>query len=247
MSRLKIPTIRPTASIEGTRSRGYPRKRPPHTGLFGVLVLLAACVSGTVGAPAPRPIIIRSGARMRVEQERMDTINEWVSREQDNIRDDPSFWVITESNQAEVYPWDDLRISNDSVWVQVPRGAGDAEYIYHIYAHLHLMVTMGRQEEWLPEAPDAVEFDLERAILVRTADAWILGRASFDFAAFGPLDELAYSQEAEFLDAFIFTARPSEFAVTRAAWARSNSGEMERYRDWFIETFNQEPPGLRPG
>jgi hypothetical protein len=107
------------------------------------------------------------------------------------------------------------------------------------------MATMGRQEEWLPEAPDAVGFDLERAILARAADAWILGRAVYNTVPYGPLDEIAYAKEGGFLEAFIFTARPSEFATARTEWARANPGAMERYRDWFLETFNREPPGLR--
>ena len=63
---------------------------------------------------------------------------------------------------------------------------------------------------------------------------------------YGPLDELAYAKEAGFLDAFIFTARPDEFAVRRAQWARANPGEVERFREWFLDTFSREPKGLRP-
>jgi hypothetical protein len=59
------------------------------------------------------------------------------------------------------------------------------------------------------------------------------------------LDELAYAREAGFLEAFIFTARPDEFAAARAEWARANPGAVERYREWFLDTFNREPPGLR--
>jgi len=136
-------------------------------------------------------------------------------------------------------------LGKDSVTLQIPLGGRDGNLVYQIYGHLHLMVQMGRQEEWLPEAPDAVGYDLERAILDRTADAWILGRTVFGTTPYGPLDELAYAKEAGFLDAFIFTARPDEFAVTRSEWARAHPGEMDRYRDWFLDTFSREPPGLR--
>ena len=61
----------------------------------------------------------------------------------------------------------------------------------------------------------------------------------------GPLDELAYAKYEGFLDAFLFTARPEEFARARAEWARANPGAADRYRDWFLETFNREPPGIR--
>jgi len=138
-----------------------------------------------------------------------------------------------------------LNVREDSVTVRTPMGVQDAELVYMIYGHLHLMKTMGRLEEWLPEAPSAEGYDLERAILSRTADAWILGRTVFNTVPYGPLDELAYAKEAGFLDAFIFTARPNEFAAIRAEWVRANPGQMERYREWFLDTFSQEPPGLR--
>jgi hypothetical protein len=198
-----------------------------------------------MAVPAPRPVIIYSGARLTVDRERMEEVNGWVNREDINIRQDPSFYVHTDQVREDVYPWENMRIQGDSVWVQVPTASPDAQLPHHIYGHLHLMTVMGRQEEWLPEAPDAVGYDLERAILDRTADAWILGRTVFGTSPYGPLDELAYAKEAGFLDAFIFTARPDEFAATRADWARANPGEVERYREWFLDTFSREPAGLR--
>ncbi|HET9947984.1 MAG TPA: hypothetical protein VFQ22_03555 [Longimicrobiales bacterium] len=208
-------------------------------------VALAACTTGPRSVPEPRPVIIHSGARLRVEQERMNEVNEWVTREQTNIREDPSFWVIAEPSDGEPYPWEGFRISGDSVWVSVPRANPDALLVQQIYGHLHLMAVMGRQEEWLPEAPTAEGYELERAILTRVADAWILGRGVYNTVPYAPLDELAYAKEAGFLDAFVFTARPDEFATDRAEWARANPGETDRFRDWFLDTFNREPPGLR--
>jgi hypothetical protein len=175
----------------------------------------------------------------------MDSVYEWVTREQLNIEQDPSFWVIAEPSEGEPYPWDGLDVRSDSVTVEVPRGIQDPQLVFMIYGHLHLMVEMGRQEEWLPEATGAEGFDLERAILSRSADAWILGRSVYNTAPYAPLDELAYAKEAGFLDPFIFTARPNEFAARRAEWVRANPGEMERYRQWFLDTFGREPPGLR--
>ena len=43
----------------------------------------------------------------------------------------------------------------------------------------------------------------------------------------------------------VFTARPDELAASRAEWARANPERMQEYRDWFLETFNTEPPGIR--
>jgi hypothetical protein len=175
----------------------------------------------------------------------MDSVYAWVTDEQLNIQEDPSFWVITQPSVGDTYPWEELNVREDSVTVRAPMGAQDTQLVYSIYGHLHLMATMGRQEEWLPEAPTAEGYDLERAILSRTADAWILGRTVFNTEPYGPLDELAYAKEAGFLDAFIFTARPTEFASDRAEWVRANPGAMDRYREWFLDTFSQEPPGLR--
>lgn len=213
---------------------------------MAVVLLPAACSTGPRSVPTPRPIIVSSGARLRVEQERADSINDWVTREQANIVNDPSFWVVSEPSDGDVYPWEGMRISRDTVAVQVPRGSQDPQLVHQIYGHLHLMSTLGRQEEWLPEAPEAEGYALERAILARAADAWILGRAVYNTVPYAPLDELAYAKEAGHLDAFIFTARPDEFASARADFVRANPGAMERYRDWFLETFNREPPGLRP-
>ena len=186
-----------------------------------------------------------SGERITPDHERMKEVNDWVTREQRNIVEDPGFWVIGEPVTEEVYPWDGLRVSNDSVWVQIDVSAPDTRLVYEIYGHLHLMSTMGRQEEWLPEAPEAVGYELERAILRRCADAWLLGRSTFDTAPYAPLDELMYAAEAGYLEAFIFTARPDEFASSRTEWARANPEEANAYREWFLDTFNREPPGLR--
>ena len=207
--------------------------------------LLAGCSVAQPAVSEPRPIVIHSGARIRVDQDSMQVVNDWVTREQRDIVENPDFWVIDEPRTDEVYPWEGLRISSDTVWVGVDVRSPDARLVHEIYGHLHLMVTMGKQEEWLPEAPDAVGDELERAILARVADAWILGRTVFDTAPYGPLDELAYAKNAGFLEAFLFTARPSEFASSRTEWARANRDEGERYRDWFLETFSREPPGLR--
>lgn len=218
--------------------------------LAGVLLALsglaAACSSAQPDVPDPRPIVNFSGARLRVDVERMTKINEWVTREQTNITEDPGFMVETGMAAEEVYPWEGLEFAgSDTVKVRVDPRASEARLVFEIYAHLHLMSRMGRQEEWLPEAPTATGYDLERAILARVSDAWLLGRTTFDTQPYGPLDELIYATENGYLDAFIFTARPQEFAEARAEWARAKPGEAEAYRSWFVETFNREPPGLR--
>lgn len=245
MSRLKI-----FQSVVGQRCHApysTPRwsKDLMRIGVFGVLLVMSACTMPATSIPVPRPIVNHAGARIRADHEHMKEVNDWVTREQLNIEEDPSFWVIGSRSIEDTFPWEGMSISQDTVTVRIPLGGQDATLVYQIYGHLHLMVTMGRQEEWLPEAPTADGYELERAIVGRVADAWILGRTVFDTTPFDPLDELSFAKDAGFLDAFIFTARPREFAVSRSDWARENPGETDRYRDWFIETFNREPPGIR--
>lgn len=245
VSRLKIfsiraPRVHRTASDFARSSRTLAR-----IGVLALLGTVGACAVADPPIPPPRPIIIHSGARIRADHEEMKVVNEWVTREQLNISEDPSFWVITTPVLEEVFPWDRMVLGQDSVTLSIPLGGRDGELVYQIYGHLHLMVQMGRQEEWLPEAPAAVGYELERAIVSRIADAWILGRTVFDTQPFALLDELAYSKNSGFVDAFIFTARPEEFAASRAEWVRANPEGMQEYRDWFLDTFNTEPPGIR--
>lgn len=221
--------------------------------VVAVAVVAGGCGSAGLQVPEPRPIVNHQGARLRLTHERATEINEWVTREQTAISEDPSFWVITSLSTDAVYPWEGLELAyggnraTDTVRVRVDARSSGSNLVHQLYGHLHLMAVTGHQEEWLPEAPTATGFALERAILARTADAWLLGRTTFDTAPYDPLDELVYSNEAGYLDAFIFTARPDEFARERAEWARQNPGRAEAYREWFLETFNREPPGLRAG
>lgn len=227
---------------------------PGTRALVAVAALVAGgCASAGLAVPEPRPIVNHQGARLRLTHERATEINEWVTREQTAISEDPSFWVITSLATDEVYPWQGLELSyggdrmNDTVRVRVDARSAGSNLVHQLYGHMHLMAATGHQEEWLPEAPNATGYALERAILKRVADAWLLGRTTFDTAPYDPLDELVYSNEAGYLDAFIFTARPDEFARERAQWAREDPARAEEFREWFLETFNREPPGLRAG
>jgi hypothetical protein len=107
------------------------------------------------------------------------------------------------------------------------------------------MDNLGRLDEVLPEAVGAEGYELERAILARVSDAWLYGRSVFDIPPYGPLDELMFSRENGYLDAFILTARAEEFEEARVTWLQENPGRGEEYRRWFVETFEMEPPGIR--
>ena len=215
-------------------------------------VLLAGCASGPAELPDPRPIVIRTGARLYPEKERLSEINSWYRPQMENIERDPSFMIETVDRDTPAYPWESMFIegelfrAGDTVKIGVETSESmEAGIAYSIYAHYHIMKDMGRIEEFLPGG-DAMEgYDLERAILDRVADVWLLGRGVFGAEAYPPLEELLYSNEAGYLDAFILTARGEEFSREREAWLREDPEGQEIFRDWFQETFSREPPGLR--
>ena len=245
MSRMKISA---TYLVMKMFDRVSPSRSPRTLVRVGILAgfgLMSACSASEPVLPRPRPIVNYQGARIRADYEEMKSVNEWVTREQENIVNDPSFWVVSNATLGETLPWEGMRLAPDSVILNVPLGGRDGQLAYQIYGHLHLMVQMGRQGEWLPEAPEASGYDLERAIVDRVANVWILGRTVFDTQPFAPLDELAYAKHFDFLDAFIFTARPDLYGSERAQWVRENPERAGEYREWFTETFNREPPGVR--
>jgi hypothetical protein len=221
-----------------------------------VLALLAGalsaggCGSGEVELDPPRPIVVTSGERLRVEAARMDSIYAWLSVQNQNIEEDPSFLIEGVPAARESLPWQTLTVAVhsspgiDTARFQYDRAHPDITTPFNIYAHLHLMKRENMLEKWLPGFESAEGFDLERAIVGRMADAWLLGRAVFDAPAYQPLDELIYAKEAGYLDAYLLVARGREFADARQRWETEKPGELEAYRTWFRRAFNREPPGL---
>ncbi len=213
------------------------------------LLATSACAAATA-LPAPRSLINRSGARLQADPARMEVIDVWVRAQRENIVLDPSFWIGNTPSTDEVYPWDGLTVSGDTANVIFQQSAPDALQILELYGHFHLMKTMDRLDEFLPEAVDAEGrelegYELEKAILSRVSDAWLYGRAVFDMSPYAPLDELMYAKENGYLEAFILTARPEEFREERRAWLDSAPDVSEEYRRWFQRTFEREPPGMR--
>ncbi len=231
----------------GSTSYSPPRRRR-RWGSRAVLIAgtlaAGACATGSM-LPAPRPLVVRSGARIFADEARVDEIDVWVRAQLDNIALDPSFLMTYETSAEETYPWDGLRINRDTAEVLVYAAAPESLNFLYLYGHFHLMDRMNRLEEFLPEAVGAEGYELERAILARVSDAWLYGRSAFDIPPYGPLDQLLFSNENGYLDAFILTARPEEFEEERGRWLRENPGREEEYSRWFLETFETEPPGRR--
>ena len=222
------------------------RRRPQGSGALLIAAALAAgACAGAYSLPSPRTLVNHTGARIYADEARLAEIDIWVREQQENIIVDPSFWIIENRSEVETYPWDALSISGDTAVVLVYASAPESGSFMSFYGHFHLMDTMDRLDEVLPEAVDAEGYELERAILSRISDAWLYGRAVFDIPPYGPLDELLFSRENGYLDAFIITARPEEFEEGRGPWLQENPGREEEYRRWFVETFEREPPGLR--
>lgn len=206
---------------------------------------LGACGGGEVKLPPPRPIVVTSGERLRVDPARMDSIYAWLNEENTNIEEDPSFLIAGVPAARESLPWQTITISPkaDTARFQYDRAHPDVTTAYNVYAHLHLMKRLNRLGEWLPNDSTAEGFELEKAIVARMADAWLLGRAVFDAPAYGPLDELMYAREAGYLEPYLLVARPKEFVEERQRWERENPQQREAYRTWFRRAFNHEPPG----
>jgi hypothetical protein len=184
----------------------------------------------------------------------MREVDEWLRAEVKNIEDDPSFMIETSVSDEVAFPWEDLEIRipeevegerQDTARVSISAGGVDARWPIMIYAHLHLMSRSDRLEEWLPEAVGKTGFELERAILARTSDAWLYVRAILDAGPYEPMDELLYSTEHGYLDALILTARGDEFSEEREAWLAREPDALEEFREWYQDTFSKDPPGLK--
>jgi hypothetical protein len=220
------------------------RRQISATVLIAGVLAVGAC-AGTYSLPAPRQLVTRSGTRLLADDTRLAEIDIWVREQQDNIVLDPTFLIIETMSPEQMYPWEAVSISGDTAVVQVYTSAPESGSIVSFYGHFHLMHIMNRLDEFLPEAVGAVGYELERAILARVSDAWLYGRSAFDMPPFAPLDELLFSNENGYLDAFILTARAEEFEEERGTWLQQNPGRDEEYHRWFLGAFEMEPPGSR--
>ena len=123
--------------------------------LLAMAVLILGACTTAASLPAPRSLIVRSGARLQADRARLSEIDIWVRAQQENITMDPSFWIIENATPVETYPWDGLTISADTAFVLVPAVAPESGSIMAFYGHYHLMKTMERLDEFLPEAAEA--------------------------------------------------------------------------------------------
>ena len=206
---------------------------------------LGACSAGPGQLPEPRPRVIQSGARLAVDDmTRMREVYDDVNRQLQVIAQDPSFLIDARPDARDVYPWETLRVSNDTASIFYKRTAPDLRGSYEIYAHMHLMRSMGRADDWVSDQVDIDDdWEFEREVMRKVAESWLLGRALFDLAPYPLLDELIYAHEAGLLDALLLNLRPVEFADARDAWLRDNPRADAEFRGWYRDTFAKDPPG----
>lgn len=242
-----------TNRIESERSTWVSRARGAVLLLFGIATL-AAC-AGTPPLPQTRSVITMSGERVQADPEAMVEVDRWLRPQLAEIERNPDFLIRLVQEDRPLYPWQNLEITGDTAQLAVQRGQGDAETPFLLYGHFRLMAETGDLAPWLPEAvPEAGEegqagpvaegLELERLILRRISDVWLLGRSVFDTTPYGPLDELLYANEAGFLEEFILTTQRDRFEEEAAAHFDANPDRAEAFRGWFMRAFERAGPGF---
>ena len=204
-------------------------------------LLLVGCAS-QVPVLMPRSIVVYSGERIQPETARMEEVEAWLTPELDRINLDPAFLIRLSAVQEEVYPWDGLEIVADTADLVLTDTAADAETPFLVYGYLRLMDARGALVEAYPGTEGLTGYVLERAILERVAEVWLLGRSVFDTQPYAPLDELVYASEFGYLDDFIFATQPDRFPGEEDAHRTENPGREEEFRRWFRNTFGSDGP-----
>lgn len=222
---------------------GGARSTRRHLSPAAVLLTLTACASGGVVLPDQRPVVNRQGARIQLEREEALEIYEWVNAEVEEIHLNPTFWITTTPSTSDLLPWETLAItpSGDSASVQFARQAPDLVQVYQIYAHLHLARARGEIEQWLPGADTLDGWDFEVAIVERMTAAWLLGRSSYAFAPYAPVDELMYAAREGMLEPLLLSLRGFEFPEERDAWLAANPNGEAEFRNWYARRIGGEP------
>jgi len=223
--------------------RGWAGARAAVLAPAAAMLVLSACAQAAELAPDPRPIVNRQGARLALEDDRAQEIYGWVDAQIDEIQQNPSFWVITSPSTSDLFPWETLDVTptGDSATIQYPRTSPDVAQVYQIYAHLEIVRVRGTIEEWLPGADSLAGWDLEVAKVARIAEAWLLGRASYSFTPYAPLDELTYAAEGGYLEPLLLSLRGFEYPEARDAWLEANPDGEADFREWYRRTLGGEP------
>ena len=225
--------------------------RLARTAIVGLVLATAAaaCTQRPEVAPDPRPIVNRQGTRLNLEDDRAQEIFRWVDAQIAEIEQNPSFWVISSASSSDLLPWEtlDLTATGDSATVQYPTTVPDVAQIYQIYAHLNITRVRGTIADWLPGADTLAGWDLEVAMVERMADAWLLGRASYSFTPYAPVDQLVYAASAGMLEPLLLSLRGFEYPDARDAWLAANPNGEAEFREWYESTLGGDPEPIAGG
>jgi len=208
-----------------------------------LLVILAAC-GGTLPAPEIRSVVIYSGERIITTPERMSAVEAWLRPQLDHIGTSRRFLIRVIPVNLIRYPWNAIKFEGaDVVEVEIAEVAPDAETPFLIYSHLRFLQEQGGIGEWAPELEGLEGFELEKGILTRVSDVWLLGRSAFDTEPFGPMDELMYAREHGFLDDLILTTQRERFPLEAEAYWAGEQSRLREFVAWMERTFDREQPG----
>lgn len=219
-------------------------KRRTRFGAVAAVAITAAACGGPLPPPDIRSVVIHSGERIITSSERMSEVESWLRPQLDHIGTSRRFLIRVIPVNLVRYPWDAISFEgSDVVEVEIADVAPDAETPFLIYAHLRFLQEQGEIEEWAPEAAGLTGFELEKAILTRVADVWLLGRSAFDTEPFGPMDELMYAREHGYLDDLILTTQQDRFPTEAEEYWEGEQARLNEFVAWLERTFEREEPG----
>jgi hypothetical protein len=225
----------------GSRAGQRVRRQGGAAAVLLLLLLAAGCGGGTTMLQ-PRSVVNFAGERIQADPEVMAEVEAWLRPQLDDIERNPSFLIRLLREPEPLYPWSRLQIQADTAQLALQSAIQDAETPFLVYGHLRLMESRGELERWLPGSEALEGLELERAMLERISDLWLLGRSVFDTQAHGPLDEIMYAREGGFLDEFILATQGERFAQEREAHFRDRPEREEAFREWFLRVFEAEGP-----
>jgi len=212
-------------------------------------LLAVGCAGAGIATPSPRPLINSQGTRLAVEHDRMREVDAWVTEAAATIEQDPSFIVLSRSVPEPAYPWETFSFApDDTVKIAYEAPVPDIGTSYQIYAFLHQMRRMGRLAEWFAETAEVEDgWPLERFIVEKVADSWLLGRTTYDTPPYAPLDDLIYAQEAGMLDALVLYSQGEEYPEAVERFLEENPDGFEAFESWYREAIGGELPRKRAG
>lgn len=193
----------------------------------------------TLTAPSGRTLTLDEG-RVLDMLDRTRRLGDIVDRDPDVLYYVGSGPEVGLSDPGAAYPWNAVRVENDSVArVAVPGNYRESRRAYFNYA----VLQMKQLREKIPTAACTGAMAREVEAVSAFVDGWIVTRLLYGGPAYAPLDALAFAREAGYLAALMVAAGDTRLAGCRDRWRRNHPKEMEAYRRWRTRVF----PGPAPG